>query len=712
MTSGDRPDRHTEPRTESNTGQPVDAAGTGGPAGTGGVDTLAYPISPDYVKSWTPVSAVCELIANALDEDPDATVGWADGVLTIADDGPGIPEEGMILGHSTKTMQQIGQFGEGKKLACLVLARSPEIGAVRCETAGYGFTPTVERRRLLEGLIPSRSGKGAEVLVYHLHRNDRSRGTVFTVACTRKLAEEAIGRFRALSEPDYIRPAAPGACVLTGTPGRVWIGGLLVSTTPGLLASYDLPLDDKGLQNRDRTVIEAGAMRDAVRAILAASDDAAVVDRFATHALAGGKLREPEQFFMAVTGPRPRAAWRSWARAHLPANAFYAGSRQEEAVLDLQDMDYTAVTASGLPGYQEQVLMTLLGVEVARVRQQRHYERNHDRTTWVPDRDLSTAERDILDAAKALVCRVIGPFALDRVRVYSDSQESPCTDGFYTPRTGDVAVHRDVLADRHRTLSVLFHEAAHRVRHRGGGRWIPSPDYSDRSRGFEHMLTEFGGLLLGLLADIADGGTLPKPATPPTPAPGGNRRTVRLTSADDPAVPVSRRELAHLLIDRLPHALTRGGFTDENDLVASTAVRPVYWRLLTRPRPAGFRRQQGVSTAWDYDKVALLAEAVGVHPPVAWLASNLCEGPLHGRRRDRWGRPGRWVKNVRDHVDRACADLEALGGAYATHVPAVRALADGTTPAPTGDDSWQAPARALIALERQRLRLDGDEQSG
>jgi hypothetical protein len=114
-----------------------------------GVDTLAYPLSPDYVKSWTRVRGLCELIANALDEDRDATVAWADGVLTITDTGPGIPEEGLILGYSTKTDAQIGQFGEGKKLACLVLARSTGIGAVRCETVGYGFTPTVERRRLL-----------------------------------------------------------------------------------------------------------------------------------------------------------------------------------------------------------------------------------------------------------------------------------------------------------------------------------------------------------------------------------------------------------------------------------------------------------------------------------------------------------------------------------------------------------------------------------
>ncbi|MEU4217191.1 hypothetical protein [Actinoplanes sp. NPDC026623] len=328
-------------------------------------DTLAYPISPDYVKSWTPVRALCELIANALDEDPLARVSWAGGVLTIADDGPGIPEEGLVLGHSTKAGNQIGQFGEGKKLAALVLARSPEIGQVRCETVGYGFTPTVERRHLLNGLVPSRSAQGTEMLVYHLYRIGRTKGTVFTVACTGVLAEEAIGRFRALSEPGYRPPSVPGSCVLDGPVGRVWIGGVLVNIQPDLLASYDLPLDAKGLQNRDRTVIEAGALRTAVRAMLATSEDPRIIARFATHVLAGGTLREPEQFFSTVEA-RPRAAWRSWARHHLPAQTFYTTSGNETAALDLIDNGYTEVKASGLPLHLQRAFMDLLGVEVAR----------------------------------------------------------------------------------------------------------------------------------------------------------------------------------------------------------------------------------------------------------------------------------------------------------------------------------------------------------
>ena len=355
----------------------------------------------------------------------------------------------------------------------------------------------------------------------------------------------------------------------------MWIGGVLVSTVPGLLASYDLPLTDKALQNRDRTVIEAGALRDAVRTILAASDDPQVIDRFATHVLGGGKLREPEQFFTQVTLPRIRAAWRAWGREHLPAQTYYVASGNQEAVLGLVDRGYTEVAARGLGDYQQRVLMDLLGVEVARTKLTHHYERTRGKTTWVPERALTAAEQTTLSAARQLIHRTIGPFTLDRVRVYSSSEQEPCAQGFYTPGTGDVAIHRDALTDRHQTLGTLVHEAAHRVGHRGGGRWVPIHDYHDRSRGFERLLTEFAALLLG---HLADGASLPDLAEQPDPAP---QKRLRASAADDPAVPAVRRELAHLLTDRLPHALTAGRFTSEKDLVASTGVTPGYLNLLS-----------------------------------------------------------------------------------------------------------------------------------
>ncbi|GIJ08410.1 hypothetical protein ACFFMR_29310 [Micromonospora andamanensis] len=681
---------------------------TAPPNGTAAdADSLAYPISPEYVKSWTPVRAISELIANALDEDANAAVSWAHGILTIADAGPGIPEEGLILGMSRKTDEQIGQFGEGKKLACLVLARSPEIGTVRCETVSYGFVPTVERRKLLGGLIPSRTQQGSEVLVYHFHPNTRTGGTVFTIECPRELAQEAIGRFRALAEPGYQPPASPGVCVRDGEPGRVWIGGVLVTRMPGFLASYDLSLDHKALQNRDRTVVEAAALRTAVRDILASSDDPALIDLYAQHVLNGGKLREQEQFFTDVRLPRPRAAWRTWGRANLPEQTYYTVPGGEEAALDLKDNGYTELVTTGLTGHQQAAVMGLLGVEMARARQQTHYARNRNRTSWVTLKALTDAEREVLREGCELVRRAIGPFALDRVKVYDHSDESPCAEGFYRPLTGDVAIHRDALTDRHRTRLVLLHEAAHRVAHRGGGHWTPVQDYYDRSRGFEHMLSDFAARLLG---QLADGNGLPPLDTVSTAGQDGAStattpgRRGRHWRADDPSVPAVRRELAHLLLDQLPHAIAAGGFRDEKDLIASTAVYPGYWRLLTNPRPVGYRPMRG-DQAGDYDNVALLAEATGLHAPVVWLGYHLCEGPIRGRRRETWGRPGPWTAKTRAAITRACTDLMNIGGVYAEQIPTLQALADGNTPAPLDDDTWHQPARTLLAAERRRLNL-------
>ncbi|WIN00036.1 hypothetical protein ACTOB_003711 [Actinoplanes oblitus] len=493
--------------------------------------------------------------------------------------------------------------------------------------------------------------------------------------------------------------------MLDGEPGRIWIGGVLVTRMPGLVASYDLPLDSKGLQNRDRTVIEAGALRDSVQTILAVSEDPRVVDRFARHVLGGGKLRESEQFFSHPSGssPRARAAWRTWGRANLPENCFFTISGHEEAKLDLKDKGFTEVTAAGLPEHLRFALMDRLGVQLARIRRARHYERTRGRTTWVADKSLTTDERTVLTSARQLIRRAIGPFAIDRVRVYSKSESSPCASGFYSPATGDIAISRSVLAQRPRTLHVLLHEAAHRVAHRGGGRWLPILDYGDRSRGFENMLCDFGTLLLGYLAD---GTALPELDVDVDVDPVPALRQRRTAAADDPAVPAVRRELAHLLTARLPHALAAGGFTDEKDLVASTAVDFDYWRTLTRPKTIGHRQQRG-GRAWDYDKVALLAEAAGLHPPVVWLGYHLCEGPLYHRPRERWGTSsGPWTKNMRESTLRACTNLLKIGGSYADQVPALRDLAEGRTPAPGGDDSWHAPARALLALERSRLALD------
>lgn len=80
---------------------------------------MEYPISSNYVKSWSVKDAVRELLQNAMDSGEWRVEGSA-----LVNKGALKPEH-FLLGCSEKSSSDaIGQFGEGLKLALLVLARN------------------------------------------------------------------------------------------------------------------------------------------------------------------------------------------------------------------------------------------------------------------------------------------------------------------------------------------------------------------------------------------------------------------------------------------------------------------------------------------------------------------------------------------------------------------------------------------------------------
>jgi hypothetical protein len=175
------------------------------------VQRLTYPISPEYVSGWTSERALSELVSNARDDDPGFTFAYADGVLTIEDQGLGVPEEGLVLGWSSKRGGDSDRFsgvhGEGLKIGSLVLARDPAIGRVVVETVGYGFVPTVTTNGRLVPLGGRRAtSKGTQMLAYDFFESARTVGTKVTVECSRKLADAVRTRFRFLTLPTSCRP--------------------------------------------------------------------------------------------------------------------------------------------------------------------------------------------------------------------------------------------------------------------------------------------------------------------------------------------------------------------------------------------------------------------------------------------------------------------------------------------------------------------------
>lgn len=90
-------------------------------------------IAPNYVPSWTVVDAIRELFQNALDQEkqhPSNKASWnynpvAD-TLTISNATSKLTASSLLLGQTTKDGDRntIGQFGEGYKIATLVLLRN------------------------------------------------------------------------------------------------------------------------------------------------------------------------------------------------------------------------------------------------------------------------------------------------------------------------------------------------------------------------------------------------------------------------------------------------------------------------------------------------------------------------------------------------------------------------------------------------------------
>ena len=683
------------------------------------VHETPYPIADDYVKDWTTERALVELIANALDEDPLAVVTWNDGILTIEDQGPGIPRSGLLLGASRKNHQQIGQFGEGKKLAALVLARDPKIGLVQFDTVGFSFTPVLKASPYLAEVPAPDDTAQPLVLHYQYWTTDRARGTLISIQCPQAAAEEAISRVRYLSIPGYQPPQDHAEIILGEDPGRIYVGGILVSRDKRFAASYDLPLATaKGEQNRDRTIVDGAGLEAHIRKALAASTAPDVIGRFVQRALKGPRLSAAETYFADVQDFAVRRAFREYAsQLWSDDDVYYSGAGAAvEDELHLQGRGVICIT-SKLTRDMHCDLMALLGIKPV-TRAIAHHDRQYPKTHWIKLEDVSLTRRRTLDLACAVFRSAFGIDALGKVRVYREEEGSKryCTSGIYEPTFDTTGVKESTLDDFSKTLRVVFHEGGHRraAREENGS-------YLDRTEGFEFAMHDMGGHLLHLLitptpprlplldtqawqeAALPDGAYLDDPAAlkdlrANQPTMTQARRERKRAEAPEP-----RRLLAELAEHRMAIVMKARGIRTPAKALRSVAITTPTWSVIANPKPAGFRRVGSFTCIPDYRKATALAELLGIHAPVLYLGHIAVEGPLYNVRRgasDTANRP--WNKPLSTHMSQVLEDLRTLGGRYAEQADPIEALSQGRTPYDP-DGAWLQPVIDLLHAEKDRL---------
>ncbi len=207
-------------------------------------DEMIYPMVSEYVSHWTIIDALRELIANAKDTGtPQFSYDPASQIATITDHGPGLTREDFLLGVSTKAANQIGQFGEGLKLALKSAATLKRPCTVH--TAGFSLSPSFALRPAY-GSQP--------VLVFAFTPNTQTQGTTITLQCTPEEWAQAVNLFWAPDKYTLVVKELYQSQPEYQTPPAIFIQDLRATE---IHSAFTYRLTDKSLTNRDRTVIDS-----------------------------------------------------------------------------------------------------------------------------------------------------------------------------------------------------------------------------------------------------------------------------------------------------------------------------------------------------------------------------------------------------------------------------------------------------------------------
>lgn len=203
------------------------------------------PISKDYVRHWGMAEAVRELLQNAIDSDSPFEWEWRADSLIIRSKNSRLLASTLLLGNTSKAESgdKIGSFGEGYKIALLVLTR---LGyPVKVHNGDRLWTPCFRMSRQFEAEVLCILDDPAEV---------RRQGLEVEIgglspADMAQIADSCLHMQATVGEVHTTRYGR----ILRERPGRLYVGGLFVCETD-LKFGYDAKPEHLTLE-RDRQTV-------------------------------------------------------------------------------------------------------------------------------------------------------------------------------------------------------------------------------------------------------------------------------------------------------------------------------------------------------------------------------------------------------------------------------------------------------------------------
>lgn len=127
-----------------------------------------YPMTINYRKNWSEWEAIREIVQNMMDSDSNFSIKQTPQGLLLKDNGRGIKKKHLLLGVSEKSTEARGQFGEGLKLALVVLKRlGYDIEIKSRNLAIFVSTATIEEETCLKLILDEAPNNitGTQILI-------------------------------------------------------------------------------------------------------------------------------------------------------------------------------------------------------------------------------------------------------------------------------------------------------------------------------------------------------------------------------------------------------------------------------------------------------------------------------------------------------------------------------------------------------------------
>lgn len=212
--------------------------------------TYQLSMARDYVRHWGLKEAVRELIQNALDNSSSAApfeCTFAGDTLTITSKGASLSPRTLLLGATSKVgnPSAIGSFGEGYKLALLVLTR-----------LGYPVKVHNGSRLWVPSFQPHPDYQEEMLVVTDTCASHDNQAVEFIVSGLSGADQEEIRETCLLLQPpmDDVISTALG-CILPSRRGKLYVGGLFVCETQ-MTYGYDVLPQHLTLE-RDRQTVSS-----------------------------------------------------------------------------------------------------------------------------------------------------------------------------------------------------------------------------------------------------------------------------------------------------------------------------------------------------------------------------------------------------------------------------------------------------------------------